>query len=392
MLGYQFTRALCISISLGSANCIAKPIVYPSALSNYVAQNPKVLMGVFVTAKSPLNEERAGLLERLVGDAQHNGEAFRLPLINSMAGTLRGEEIGQLMEDESIKEIWYYIDTGHFADCVRIIEAIAYAVDRGVPLLNLSSTSPEKSFRDDEPVNLATRAAFDAGSLIIVAAGNDGPAAGTVSAWCSPWVVCVGATTNNGAELASFSARAAPGDAVLPTVVAPGYLIVEHPKDVLKTTEMLDAERRINFADVVPRDQQELYTVVSGTSYATPQVSRIAALILFYLQHRLQGVANAGTTFDVEYDFPLRRTPDPRTTVARGVGTMRSVGSNRVATYPGEPSAGLLRQIIMDLAVGVGDYDSSAIGAGFVSWENALHVFGQYGQPPPKIMPLKVFQ
>jgi subtilisin family serine protease len=80
------------------------------------------------------------------------------------------------------------------ADLQRAIED---AVADGVDIINYSVGSSDISISD--PDDLALLAASDAGVLSVVAAGNDGPAPGSIlSPAAAPWVLSVGASTRAG--------------------------------------------------------------------------------------------------------------------------------------------------------------------------------------------------
>lgn len=89
------------------------------------------------------------------------------------------------------------------------------------------------AFNPDNPVNLATKTAYDRNIITVIAAGNDGPGPDTHNPYAkAPWVISVGAGTKEGG-LAGFSSRGTSKAARLadsdpnndfdaPTIVAPG--------------------------------------------------------------------------------------------------------------------------------------------------------------------------
>jgi serine protease AprX len=132
-------------------------------------------------------------------------------------------------------------------------------------------------FSADDPINVASQMAHDAGLVVVFAAGNAGPDSNTLNPYCvAPWVICVAAGDKDGATLADFSSRGVPGDSLYhPTLTAPGVNITA----ARATTGIF-----INtfFAvDLVSIGTDAVsYTVASGTSMATPHVSGVVALML----------------------------------------------------------------------------------------------------------------
>lgn len=124
-----------------------------------------------------------------------------------------------------------------------VIEGIQWSVANGMRVVNMSlgTSSDVQSFHD------AVIAAYNAGVVVVAAAGNSGSAVGYPAAY--PEVIAVSATDSNN-NLASFSSRgpevdlAAPGVSVYSTYKGTGY------------------------------------ATMSGTSMAAPHVTGSAALVL----------------------------------------------------------------------------------------------------------------
>jgi len=167
------------------------------------------------------------------------------------------------------------------ADVSNVLAGIQWVVsfkDRyGIKVLNLSlGTDSTQSYRVD-PLNYAVERAWDSGITVVVAASNNGPAAGTISKpGDDPLVVTVGAVDDMGTpaladdQLPDFSSHgptAADGLAK-PDVVAPGAHVVS----LRAPGSSIDTE--------FPNYVDGSYRKGSGTSMSTGVVSGAVALML----------------------------------------------------------------------------------------------------------------
>jgi serine protease AprX len=166
------------------------------------------------------------------------------------------------------------------ADVSNILAAIQWVVsfkDRyNIRVLNLSlGTDSTQDWRTD-PLNYAVERAWAAGMTVVVAASNEGPAAGTITKPADdPWVVTVGATDDRGTvpvgddRLPDFSGRGPTAHGLAkPDLVAPGAHVVS-----LRAPGSTIDTRFPNYVD-------GSYRQGSGTSMATGVVSGVAALML----------------------------------------------------------------------------------------------------------------
>lgn len=147
------------------------------------------------------------------------------------------------------------------ATSLELAEAIAYAIDQGVDVINLSLGGTES----DAFIDALLEEAHDAGIIVTAAAGNCGGASWSLNGCdyegqmlypaISEYVVAIGASDLNDVQ-ASFSSRSA-----LLDVVAPG------------SGEMVSS-------DYTSTNEINAYTAeIYGTSFSTPIVSGLAAAL-----------------------------------------------------------------------------------------------------------------
>lgn len=162
-----------------------------------------------------------------------------------------------------------------------VIDGIQWCIDHkeslGVRVLSISLGSTATESYVNDPVCQAVGKAWSSGIVVCVAAGNEGPEAGTVSSpGIAPQVITVGAMDDNNTidqgddQVADFSSRGPTIDGLAkPDVLAPGVNIISLRSPGAK----LDKQNKKARLD-------KWYFSLSGTSMATPVCAGVVAQIL----------------------------------------------------------------------------------------------------------------
>ena len=145
-----------------------------------------------------------------------------------------------------------------------VMAGIEWAVEQGVQVISLSlgDTGPSDG---TDALSETCDAAVEAGVIVCVAAGNDGPGACTIgSPGCARKVITVGASSDSD-QVASFSSRGPTADGrPKPDVVLPGQGVIA------ARAQGTDMGTVVN----------EYYTALSGTSMSAPHAAGVCALLL----------------------------------------------------------------------------------------------------------------
>lgn len=145
-----------------------------------------------------------------------------------------------------------------------LLAGLDWLVGQGVNIINISLGINNEVDNGTDPVSAACNAAVAAGIVVVVAAGNDGPATYTVNAPAAAAdVITVGSATDN-QTLAPSSSRGPTADGrVKPDIVAVGVSVTA---------------ARAAGSTLGPTVGTH-YQTISGTSMASPHIAGLCALI-----------------------------------------------------------------------------------------------------------------
>ena len=173
-----------------------------------------------------------------------------------------------------------------------VVAAIEWALDKGADIFNLSLGGPgDYESLLVEAVDTLTE---KYGKIFCVAAGNSGPAEGTIECpGIASNAITVGAVDKH-KKIAPYSSRGpSPKGEVKPEVVAPGGYMVKEGGRVIDKFEGIVSARSTTIDPEILRDYLDLdllvepyYLSLQGTSTATPHVAGACALILQYMKEK----------------------------------------------------------------------------------------------------------
>lgn len=193
----------------------------------------------------------------------------------------------------------------------NVAAGIRYAAAQGADIINISLGTNSSSRALEDAILDAT----SLGSLVVMAAGNDGDAQPDFPArYATHWGIAVGAVDSDG-EVADFSNQA--GDTPLAYVAAPG----------------------VSIYSTIADDSRD-YSYKSGTSMATPYVAGVAALIkeanpeLTGVEIRQILTGQKGFTFNTGYEDSLIDSSNSLTSEDRTyVGDFNGDGSDELLMF-----------------------------------------------------------
>jgi serine protease AprX len=218
-------------------------------------------------------------------------------LVNTDTTTGHGTHVAGIVAGSGAASDGYYTGVAPGADLVGVGSAdgtdmltalagydwiLANHQRYGIRVINNSWADGTIAYDPDDPLNVASKAAADAGITVVFAAGNDGQASGNVLnryAW-PDWVVAVGGTTKLG-TLGDYSS--AGDDVHHPTVMAPGSFIASTRAltGVVTNANSSPFDLTDPMAPRIIAPEHTLhYTAAIGTSMSAPHVAGVVALLL----------------------------------------------------------------------------------------------------------------
>jgi hypothetical protein len=365
------------------------------------AIKPETDYSVIIIAKELEGEAFTGKLRSFTQPVfGRDLKSARLDIISGFAVRVPSKNFATLLDCDEVEAIWI-IPEAIFSGYVDTIRGIQYFLtnSQGGSPINISLGPPPSllplAYHADEPINRATKAAFDAGNLVIFSVGNAGPKSDTLNPWAlAPWVVGVGAASKDGAVLWKQSSRGRAGDIrYRPTVVAPGMdILTTHPPKIPKTRDLIAAEKRVGFEKLVSAEKRSSYTIVTGTSFAAGHVTGAAMQLFFFLREAEKEATNSDgvKTFRIQYPGVVRAELGPNVADNRMIGVPDDDKDIFAVTYPARRDPLLVKQILIDAATPMKGFREFEVGSGFVDQDRIQRLFGKYGLAEKKIMPIKV--
>lgn len=340
--------------------------------------------------------------EKLVASDPEVKQSPPLKIIDGVALPLRAKDAIYLSSQPGVSQIWY-VPRPLIGTYVRVLQSFDYIVSNGQPPepINMSlgpTADVPLTPHIEEPMNAATKWLSEHGFIPVIAIGNyfdpNHSNPGTINPWCVPeWVICVGAGRPDLSGLWEGSARGTTDHTTRwPDFVADGVDVISAwPVGKLKTAD----QRRHDetdpiFRKAIPKGKWNEYTMMSGTSQATAEVTRAVTQVVYFVQEIAKsrpGIKSGDPLFSITIP------PDRWASIIRGGNRLtgdvgKSGPDGTEVTYRLVAPWLLAKQLLIDTAIPMKAPPNEA-GAGFVSPEYIVKQFGQYGVAQVQIIPIK---
>lgn len=285
--------------------------------------------------------------------------------------------------------------------------AIGLKATYNIRVINLSLGRPVSESYVLDPLCQAVEAAWKAGIVVVVAAGNDGRTNysvtggyGTITApGNDPYVITVGAMKANGTPargddtIASYSSKGPTlfDHVVKPDLVAPGNRVVSllAPGTFLPTTYPQNSVATSYYLSNGTSTPSTAYFLLSGTSMATPVVSGAAALLLQQnpnltpdqvkarlMKTAYKGFPSSSTVVDPASGLTYRSQYDILTVGAGYLDIGAALGNHDVAALPAtSPTLTISAKGQVDLVYGTAViWGSSSPWGTAVIWGSTVNI------------------
>jgi subtilisin family serine protease len=255
---------------------VSTPRIQAPLVWNAGFQGEGIKIGIVDTGIDPGHDDFEGRLvamtnlvatpQGLAGDSgtDDNGHGTHVASIAAGTGARSGGKYRGVAPAASLY-VAKVLDANGGGMMSNVMAGVEWAVDQGVHVINLSLGSTGPCDGSDALSTLCDQAVQQHGTVICVAAGNEGPEDSSVgSPGCARWVITIGAV-DDADQVTDFSSRGPTSDGrVKPDMVFPGKGIVA-----------AQAAGTALGPVVAPG-----YVQLSGTSMATPHATGSVTLLL----------------------------------------------------------------------------------------------------------------
>jgi serine protease AprX len=280
-------------------------------------------------------------------------------------------------------------------DVSTVIAALQWVVSNrarfNIRVVNLSWGTDSSRGYGVDPLDRAVERAWQAGLVVVVSAGNQGPGAGTISKPADdPYVITVGAVDTNGTAddaddtIAAFSSRGPTADGdVKPDLVAPGVSIVSD-RAPGSTIDLFRPAARVGPTMFKGSGTSQAAAIVAGVAARMLEVDptltndELKGVLTATADPRLAGPGGGAGTVDAlaatTMVTPPKRGPMPALPVANA-GLTRSTGAGSL-----EGSRGTLH-VVGDLdGDGTADPITGEVDALGRPWDASAYAVSEWTQ------------